>query len=253
MTILHNARRLARSFGLEVHRANPMTDWRCRLPQFLDRLEVGLVLDVGANDGGYAASLFDNGFRGDVLSFEPLPSAYARLVARAARHGSHRWRVAPRGALGSREGTVDLVEAGNSVSSSTLPMLASHVEAAPESAPVAVHRVPIGRLDDLIEADAPGMHLKIDVQGAELDVLEGARRALAGPIHSVQLEMSLAELYRGQPLAEDLHDFLTQHGFELWDIAPGFRNRSNLRLLQYDGFYVQRARIDNRTAGVTEP
>ena len=232
-----------RRLGVEAHRANPMTMWQLRLPRLLAQWEIATVLDVGANDGGYASDILEGGFPGSVISFEPLPQAWASLEART-RGFAGRWRVAPRMALSNENGQAAFHEAGNSVSSSLLAMTEVHTDAAPASRTVNVIDVPTSRLDDVLPslgASGP-MFLKIDVQGAERLVLEGAAASLQGPIVGVQLEMSLSSLYEDQPAASDLDALLRAQGFECWDMLPGFRDPKTLRLLQYDGVYFRQAR-----------
>lgn len=244
MTALNAARRMLNRFGMEAYRANPMTIWQLRLPKLLSHHGVRTVLDVGANDGGYASDLIRGGYSGRILSFEPLPDAWAQLEQRTREHPS--WNVAPPMALSNSDGEADFHEAGNSVSSSLLAMTGVHTGAAPDSAPVAVHKVRTRRLDDFLLAvseEAP-YFLKIDVQGAEQLVLEGAASSLQSSVVGVQLEMSVAPLYDGQTRAADLDRLLCELGFECWDILPGFRDPSSLRMLQYDGIYFRPAERD---------
>jgi FkbM family methyltransferase len=241
MTILHNARRAARRIGLEVERATPMTVWRLRLPALLAHLGIENVIDVGANDGGFAMELIENGYGGKIVSFEALPSIWSTLNDRARHYGNGQWTVAPCMALGAETGEAEFYEAGNSVSSSLLRMTDQHVTAAPGSAPVTSHRVPVRCLDDVFdELGLMGdVYLKLDVQGAEGLVLSGAERTLTGAVKGIQLEMSLTELYDGQALVSDLDIWLRQRDFALWDIIPGFRDTATLRLMQYDGVYIR--------------
>lgn len=240
MTLLHQARCLLRRVGLEAHRANAMTIWEMRLPCLLALHGVRTVLDVGANDGGFASALFQH-HHGDVVSFEPLPEAWERLSQRAAKKPN--WHVAPRMALSDANGDAIFHKAGNSVSSSLLPMTAIHNDAAPASALVSSIRVETRRLDDVLpELGRPGpYYLKLDVQGAERLAIAGAQRALRESIIGIQLEMSVATLYEGQSSAAELDAFLRNMGFEIWDLLPGFRNPDNLRMLQYDGIYFRTA------------
>jgi hypothetical protein len=120
-------------------------------------------------------------------------------------------------------------------------MADAHVSVAPRSGVVRNIRVTTQRLDDVVQTLTydGGIFLKIDVQGAEEKVLAGAVNAMAGPIKGIQLEMSVTTLYHGQLLANELDLILRNAGFALWDIVPGFRDPSSLRLLQYDGIYVR--------------
>jgi FkbM family methyltransferase len=63
--------------------------------------------------------------------------------------------------------------------------------------------------------------LKIDVQGAELDVLNGGISMLTtGAVGMIYLEVTLAESYVNQMKLRDLLEFLEPKGYRLWDILP---------------------------------
>jgi FkbM family methyltransferase len=76
---------------------------------------------------------------------------------------------------------------------------------------VQVHDVSTVRLDDLEEIEGAD-YLKIDVQGAEIDVFTGAQRVLDSAV-VIQTEVSFVELYRGQPFFADVDAYLRNHGF----------------------------------------
>ena len=85
---------------------------------------IDLVIDIGANEGQFAKELRAGGYSGRIVSFEPLSAAHRRLLQESNRDSA--WHVHPRCALGDRLGEIELNISGNSVSSSILPMLASH-------------------------------------------------------------------------------------------------------------------------------
>lgn len=240
MTILRAMRVGARRLGLEVERATPMSQWRVRLPALLDRQRIDTVVDIGGNDGGFAAELLESGYQGKVYSFEPLPDAWERIHARSLAYKG-RWTVGPRIALSDQEGEVEFHEAGNSASSSLLVMTDAHLTAAPHTGTVKTHVVRTRRLDDVLASmpEISNFYLKIDVQGAERLVLDGATEALRKAVRGLQIEMSLSELYEGQSTAAELDRYIRDFGFVLWDILPGFRNPDTLQLLQYDGVYIR--------------
>ena len=98
--------------------------------------------------------------------------------------------------------------AANSISSSVLPMLQSHVDAAAGSQTIGTEVVAVIRLDDVTAGylrGAKAVLLKVDTQGFEWDVLDGAVETL-GKVAAVQLELSLLPLYGGQRLWRDYVD-----------------------------------------------
>ena len=80
--------------------------------------------------------------------------------------------------------------------------------------------------------------LKIDTQGFEMPVLQGARNLLQ-TICGLQLELSLTQLYDGQVLYLDMIHWLRDRGFELWNVMPGFVEPASGRLLQMDGVFFR--------------
>lgn len=207
-----------------------------RVPPAL-RFGCDLVLDVGANTGQYAARLRELGYGGKILSFEPLPDAHAQLLARAA--ADPLWEVHPRCALGAAAGTGALNVAGNSVSSSLLPMLDLHAAAAPRSIYIGQVETPVTTLDALLESSAGlarRLYLKIDTQGFEAEVLAGCAEVLPR-IHAVEIELSLAPLYAGQQSWRWFIDFFESRGFDLWELRSAFRDPRDGRMLQMDGIF----------------
>lgn len=235
MSLLHTLRSAANKVGLEVTRFGDVQySPFARVCQALRYNKVDLVLDVGANDGGYVRELRAHGYSGRVLSFEPLPDAHEKLVA--AHKADPAWAVADRCAIGAENGVVEIGVASNSVSSSILPVLPSHLEAAAAAVQTLTEKVPLCTLDSIQHpfiAESTVRFLKIDTQGYEEHVLRGAARVLEG-LAGVQLELSVVALYEGQALYSDLLRYLENAGFELWGVLPGFGNPQTGRTLQFD-------------------
>ncbi len=87
--------------------------------------------------------------------------------------------------------------------------------------------------------------LKIDTQGSELDILEGAERSLEN-IFGVELEVEFLPLYEGQALFPDVHSFMTHRGFVLYDLRRAFWKRKEYfdyigkgQLIFGDALYVK--------------
>jgi FkbM family methyltransferase len=232
-------RRSLRRAGYDLHRFVPTSSPDAQLAQVLKTFGIDLVLDIGANTGQYGASLREIGYRGRIVSFEPLVTAWPALVAACA--GDPRWTAAPRSAIGDHDGEITINIAGNSASSSVLPMLDSHRDAAPHSAYIGTDVVPIARLDSAAAAftdDAARLFIKIDTQGYETQVLAGGPATIAAAA-AVQVEMSLIPLYDGQPAFDAMLALMAGHGLVLWSLWPGFADPANGRILQAEGIFVR--------------
>lgn len=232
-------RRALQRLGLDVRRYRPEATPEGRLASMLRAHGVGVVLDVGANTGQFAASLRAAGYSGRLVSFEPLAAAHAELSRHAATDPG--WIVATRGALGDAPGEVEIHVAANSVSSSVLPMLDRHRIAAPDSVDIGVEHVPVTTLDLVAPAylaAGESAFLKIDTQGYEDRVLSGATATLPQVI-GVQVELSLVPLYEGQSGHEAMADRLSALGYVPWAIWPGFCDARDGRMLQVDAVYFR--------------
>jgi FkbM family methyltransferase len=229
-----------RRAGMDLRRCTLESAADLQLKAMLQEHAIDLVLDVGANTGQFARELRDGGYGGRIVSFEPLGSAYRELQAAAANDPG--WEIAPRMAIGATEGEIRINVSRNSVSSSILPILGAHTDAAPGSAVVSQDVARLAPLDavanDFIRADSR-VFLKIDTQGYESEVLKGARQTLARAL-GVQLELSLVPLYDGQALLPELWEAMTQAGFDLWAMSPVFVDPKTGRLLQVDATFFRK-------------
>lgn len=99
--------------------------------------------------------------------------------------------------------------------------LADHLRVAKET------EVDCTTIDDWRESAAiPTIDfIKLNVQGAELPILEGANGTLPDVL-GLQLEASFVESYTGEPMFADLDQFVRKHGFAFFDIlAPNVVGR----------------------------
>jgi len=231
--------RLARRLGYDLIARTKARPLQAQLIAVLDRFEIAAVLDVGANVGQYGTALREWGYAGRIVSFEPLAEAHRLLERRAAADPA--WRVAPRMAIGDRDGEVEIEVSAESDMSSVLPQTDLLRRISPSSRVVGRETVPIRRLDGLVEdyvKPDDGTFLKIDTQGFEARVLAGARRLLPR-LQGVQLEMALVRCYEGERDFRDMIDDLADAGFRPFLFIPGYFEHKLVRQLQIDGVFMR--------------
>ncbi|QIZ71785.1 FkbM family methyltransferase [Oxynema aestuarii] len=104
--------------------------------------------------------------------------------------------------------------------------------------------------------------LQIDVQGADLQVLEGASKILSKSVLTIQVEVEFSELYSNQPLFADVDIYLRKHGFTLFDLTKAYRRRRHSpihstvhpgQLLWGDAFYFRDLIEENLNTDLKNP
>lgn len=234
-------RDIGRRFGLEIKLNSPRSRQDLRLVHFFRMHQIDLVIDVGANRGQFATEIFDAGYSGQIVSFEPLPKAHAELVE-TARESKKRWSVAPRMALSDRGGVNELHITEGDASSSLLEPTHDFVRSLPQVRVIETIKVETVRFDDIADDFMLGSQnpfLKLDVQGHEYSVLKGAMQTLSR-CRGVLVEVCIDSLYSSQSKLDDVLGLMAGSGFELWDIASAYRTPQTLRIGAVDvlGFKV---------------
>jgi FkbM family methyltransferase len=229
--------RVLKSAGMELV-PYPPCDWvaaRNILRNVLNKLAIDCVLDVGANRGQYGSMLRDIGYRGRILSFEPVGANFEALTACAAGRGP--WNCLHY-ALGAADGQAEINVADEDVFSSFLKPREDSQARFPRNKVARMETVQVRRLDGVLDElnaglAAPRTYLKMDTQGFDLEVLAGATGVLKS-ILALQTEVSFRPIYHGMPSYQDsLREFQAQ-GFEVVDFMPVNRERDGLRVIEMD-------------------
>lgn len=178
-------------------------------------LDIGAIIDVGANEGQFARLITGFFPHAQLYCFEPLPGPFQRL-SDWARTQDGRVRCFPV-ALGDQEGEIEMhLHEQHTPSSSLLAATDTCHRLYPQT--LAERKVPIRvstldrELGDVIVHLPPGTLLKLDVQGFEDRVLRGAERVLA-KCKSVVLEVCVDPLYEGQADFFGLASVFQKSGF----------------------------------------
>lgn len=232
--------KIFRNFGILIRKYNPATSEDLRRIKLLEHYNIDLVFDIGANKGQYATGIMDAGYKKRIVSFEPLSSAHNIISNLSNKFSS--WTVAPRCAIGSSKQEIEINISANSVSSTLLNMLDTHLDGAPESKIIGKEKVQVFPLDEIAEEytkDSKNIFLKIDVQGFEQEVLKGAENTLK-KAKGVEMEISLVSLYENQKwLLAEILKFMTDNGFTLVSIVPAFTDHKTGKVLQCNGIFFR--------------
>jgi FkbM family methyltransferase len=203
----------------EYHRATTFLGELSVLEAFVTDLEqAATVWDVGACVGTYACFAASVATDGHVVAVEPEPTNRERLTANLTANASgDRWEVRPV-ALTDRDGPTRL-ERGPVHAGSGHHFLSSNGTGIP---------VPGRRGETLVDAGAPSPDvLKIDVQGAELDVLRGMGRVL-DDVERIYAELHVEKCSRYGTTVEKVESFLADAGFDVTHFGAPEYNRSGV-------------------------
>ncbi|MGH9086443.1 MAG: FkbM family methyltransferase [Acidimicrobiales bacterium] len=176
------------------------------------------VIDVGAR-WGIAERWAQLAPDVRILGFDPDEEECERLNAAAVAAGDRTVTYVPV-ALGASRGTAILHTTREPACSSLYPPIGALTEAVPELAgaiATGAIEVPIVTLDEWCAEHHVEIVdvLKLDTQGSELGVLQGAERTLAS-VQLLEIEVEFNPIYEGQPLFGDVDRFLRDRGFLLW-------------------------------------
>lgn len=185
---------LFQRLGFDVIRWPAGTSYHVELQRLLAATRPDLVADIGGNRGQFADHLRAAGYKGAIVSFEPVAATAAVLADRANRDPL--WTIEPY-ALGDRqeERTINVPAADDSLASFLQPTEQGRVHF-PQLIEPATETVEIRRLDSVLADRRSRLFLKVDTQGWDLRVLKGATGVL-DRIVAVQIELALEPLYAG--------------------------------------------------------
>lgn len=200
------------------------------------------VVHVGAHLGSEVPSYLEMGF-GRILLIEANPSLAEQLVA---KFGHIPEIVVAHCAASDTTGTLELnVTSGDGQSSSILP-LGMHSRIYPNIVVESKVRVPTDTLDNILRSKSMDPRdfnfLNIDIQGAELLALKGAK-GLLPHIEAINTEVNFAELYEGCALYYDIDRHLSAEGFTIAELTTPYHETWG------DGLFVRKPTISMSNFG----
>ncbi len=214
-----------RRIGIEFPRMPDVGD-------FLISRDVDLVVDVGASIGEYGTILRHFGYDGHIVSFEPIKSLFSQLRTLAERDRA--W-TCYNYALGDVSGDTVINVSQQTHFSSILPQTPAALDFDARAVVERTETVQVKRLDDLApKLSGKQVFLKVDTQGFERHVLEGARSYLKTVV-GVQLELPITNLYQQSWTFIEAINYMQDAGFMLSQMMPvSHRKQDEVSIMEID-------------------
>ncbi|MEO7297997.1 MAG: FkbM family methyltransferase [Verrucomicrobiota bacterium] len=224
-------------FGYRFQKINKLRD-PFLVQSHLVKTERPVIFDVGANVGDVSAtykSLFPSC---TIHAFEPFPETFAKLNQRFGTDSSVKLNQV---GVSQQEGIASMNANAFSATNSILQTDPAGAQIWGQGLLETVSTVEIKTVTLDAYCASQGIStidiLKLDIQGAELKALYGAKTMLKnGRVGLVYLEVILAPSYVAQPHLEDYLRFFKEIGFVMLDMFHP--TRKDLRLLQSDVIFV---------------
>jgi len=186
--------------------------------------EPQVIFDVGASNSGWSCYVRTVLPEAEFYLFEPLVDyspSYQELMSEMLRvyPSFHLYKYA----LGAKKGNVIMNVFEDMVSSSTLTI----PDVGQQTIPVEVSMLTLDEAIETFSLPQPQV-IKIDTQGSELSILQGARQTLK-KVDVLFLECWLYRAYgKDTPLMTEIADWLLSSNFRLWDIGDSYRNEDGI-------------------------
>jgi FkbM family methyltransferase len=227
---------------LKLKRFSASASAELRTAMLIKNLDINLVIDVGANTGQFAESLYDFGYTHRVISFEPVAAPYEELLKRSRLYPN--WTVVERCAIGDVDGEIEINVTDDTVFSSILKIKDSYVSHNPKSQIVAQEKIPIHKLDTLAHQyfspeDNLRILIKIDTQGYEKQVLDGAMELLSR-VQGIKIEVPMYAIYENTAFTfYKIIEFMQDHRFQPYSFNVEGVDRLTGRVNTIDGLFFR--------------
>lgn len=233
------ARRALFRAGVDVSRFPRTQTLPGLLRTILSSHDVDTVVDVGANTGQFGRLIRSIGYRGPIISFEPLAEPAAVLRREALRSGP--WHVHEL-ALGATAGNATINVSPETMLSSLLRPGENFAKLDLRDTSTVSRVITVETLDAMVDVDpmlraARRVYLKTDTQGYDEQVLAGSERLLERVV-ALQVELAAQPIYEDVPDWRSFIERIEERRFVLAGLFPVNTDR-HLRLVDMDGVFIR--------------
>ncbi len=227
---------LRKGLAIEVRRYSDIT----RDLRLLVGADATVILDIGANTG-QSAELFSRVFpRASIFAIEPYEPSYNAIVAKRLQ------RVHPHlAAIGASSGTVVLHVNSHAETNSLLAANSDGRRLFPEQmVSLSTTQVEMINLDSFAAREGLDRidFIKIDVQGTELEVLQGGQSVLSRA-RVIQIECNFIPTYEGSSVYSEVDIALRKAGFDFYNFYGLHQDPESRRIVFGDALYVNQSKL----------
>lgn len=226
-----------RKAGYELHRSRDMRD---ALSFLFRRAQVENVVDIGANRGESVSQWREMFPSAHISCFEPVAENYRFLTDRFANDPAVTLYAK---AVSNKNGQFEINLSAGHTTHSFLPRAKNPKYGPPRLELGRTEKVHTTTLDSWINEQnlARSINLlKIDTEGFESAVLEGATEALgAQKIDVVMVELMFVPIYEGQALYFEIAKSLNRLGYSIYDM-PSIQRHADGQIRWTDGIFLSR-------------
>jgi FkbM family methyltransferase len=221
---------------MRQYRKDPYLDKK----NILAAVEPGAIFDIGAHCGDTTAAYAKHFRESTIYSFEPFADSYSKLKTRF--RDNNKVRIFQM-AISDRDGVMDFYSNADSATNSLLPVTseAEKWSDLPDDILLKdIVKVKVASIDKFCAKEGIDriMILKMDMQGGELQALEGAEKMLTNrAICLIYSELLFVPLYVGQAEYHQVCGLLSKFGYRLFDMY-NFAYDNSGKIKWCDGLFI---------------
>lgn len=235
-------RKITRLLGYELIKTKHHPTLQSHLANFFHDLNIDLVLDVGANNGQFANTLRSIGYSGRIISFEPVSTCFEKLCLLSKNDPL--WSVMHL-ALGDKKEKKTINVFNSTDFSSLLDPNSFGKNTFEQMRTSKKEIIPVDTIDNILSElkleNITNIFLKMDTQGYDLNVFNGASSSLS-MIIGMLTEISLHPIYEQMPGYHEVLQIYEKSGFTITGLYPITRNK-DLSIIEMDCVMIKQNKL----------